>query len=124
MLQYLLVFVGGGVGAMGRHARIGLLAPWGQNGFPWPTLGVNVLGALAMGLLTEGLALRLNLSYEGRLLLVTGVLGGFTTFSAFSLEAVLLYTRGAYGQLALYVGLSVVGTMAALMLGMYLMRNV
>jgi fluoride exporter len=123
MLHLGLVALGGGIGAAARHlvnlSALRLLGP----SFPAGTLTVNVIGGLLMGLLAGYLALR----YEGggqelRLFLATGVLGGFTTFSAFSLDAVLLWQRGDIGLAALYVLASVVLSIGALLLGLFAMR--
>lgn len=113
----LLVFVGAGVGGVARYAvNLAALAAFGP-GFPVATLAVNVVGSLAMGVMAELVALRLGGSDAWRLFAMTGVLGGFTTFSAFSLDAVALYERGAVGLAALYVGASVVLSIAALVAG-------
>ncbi len=92
------------------------------KGFPWGTLTVNIVGSFAMGVLVVVLA-----HLGGNRLapfLMTGVLGGFTTFSAFSLDAVTLYERGQLGIAALYVGASVVVSIAALFAGLLLARSV
>lgn len=110
-----IVFLGGGLGASLRHlVNIGLARFLGVS-FPWGTLGVNITGSLAMGFLVAWLATR----YEGggqdlRLFLATGVLGGYTTFSAFSLDAVALWERGAQAAALAYVLASVVLSIAAL----------
>ncbi len=120
-----LVALGGAVGAACRHlvnlAALKLLGP----AFPAGTLAVNVLGSLLMGFLAGWLALK----YEGggqalRLFLATGILGGFTTFSAFSLDAVLLWERGDVLASVAYVLASVVLSIAALLLGLVIMRAV
>ena len=114
----LLVFVGGGFGAVMRYASTQIIGRWmGGGTFPWHTLGVNLVGAFLIGLLAELLALRFSLAAPLRLLLVTGFLGGYTTFSAFSLEGALMLERGDYFTLALYVFLSVAGCLAAVFLG-------
>lgn len=118
-----LVFLGGGLGAGLRHlVNLGAARLCGIA-FPWGTLGINVAGSLAMGLLVAWLAAR----YQGadehlRLFLATGVLGGFTTFSAFSLDAVVLWERGSQGAAAGYVLGSVVFSLAALVAGLALGR--
>lgn len=123
MQALVLVFVGGGLGAAARHlVNLGAARILGIA-FPWGTLAVNVVGGLAMGLLTAWLAAR----YEGtdqhlRLFLATGILGGFTTFSAFSLDAVALWERGAHGAAAAYVLASVTLSIAALVGGLALGR--
>jgi fluoride exporter len=120
-LGYLLVFVGGGLGAMARHGvnRAGLVAL--GPGFPWWTLTVNVVGSLAIGLLA-GLFGALETGHNARLFLITGFLGGFTTFSAFSLDALTLWERGALWQAGLYVVASIMLSLIAAALGLMLSR--
>jgi CrcB protein len=122
MIQTFLVFLGGGLGAAARHGvNIGAARLLGFN-FPWGTIIVNVAGSLAMGLIVAFLAFRADAGWSQhvRLFLTTGVLGGFTTFSAFSLDVVLLWERGATGIAIAYtlgsVGLSVLGLLAGLWL--------
>lgn len=110
----LYVFLGGGLGAWLRFAA-GRLLP--SDSFPWATLSVNVIGSFAMGLLAAWLA-RAGGAEELRLLLGVGLLGGFTTFSAFSLEIVQLAQRGSLGLAGLYVALSLAGGVAALFVGL------
>lgn len=107
------VAAGGAVGATGRflvgRAMFRLMGP----GFPWGTLVVNIVGAFLIGLLVEVLALKFNLSPNWQAFLVVGVLGGFTTFSAFSLELGLMLQRGELTTAALYaVGSMVIGVLA------------
>jgi CrcB protein len=125
MTRFLLVAIGGALGSMARYG-VGLAAarlfPGGT--WPWGTLTVNVVGGLAMGLLVGGLGLRAGAGQETlRLFAAVGVLGGFTTFSAFSLETVLMIERRDYGLAAAYVGLSVVLAVAALMVGLMVARR-
>ncbi|CZT37306.1 MULTISPECIES: fluoride efflux transporter CrcB [Rhizobium/Agrobacterium group] len=91
-------------------------------GFPYGTLTVNVVGSVVMGLLTEFFVFRSGLPQELRLFLTTGLLGGFTTFSTFSLDAVTLWERGQWGVAAGYVALSLVLSMAGLFVGLMLIR--
>ncbi len=125
MNQLLFIAIGGAAGATARHlvgqASLRLLGP----GWPYGTLAVNLLGGLAMGLLIGWLsaaappnagALRAGLG--------VGLLGGFTTFSAFSLEVVMMIERKAWGSAAGYVGASVIGAVGALILGLMIARKV
>ncbi len=121
MPSLLLVMLGGALGAGARHlAGRGALALLGPA-FPWGTLGVNLLGGLLMGVLAGTLA-RNGANEAWRLLLGVGVLGGFTTFSAFSLDTVTMVERGATGMAASYVLASVIGSVAALYAGLGLAR--
>lgn len=123
MQHFLIVALGGGIGAGLRHlVNLGALRALGPS-FPWGTLAVNIVGSLAMGLLVGVLAARVQASAELRLFAATGVLGGFTTFSAFSLDAVTLFERGQAGSALVYVAASVILSIAALMLGLALMRG-
>src|SRR3981189_1843303 len=103
ILTYLLVFIGGGLGAALRHGVNVAFARWFGTAFPFATLTENVAGSLVMGLLAGYFAFKGGAPQAWRLFLTTGVLGGYTTFSAFSLDAMLLYERGALGLAALYV---------------------
>jgi CrcB protein len=120
-LGYLLVFIGGGLGSAARHgvnrAGLALLGP----GFPWWTLAVNVAGSFLIGLLA-GLFGALETGHNARLFLVTGVLGGFTTFSAFSLDALTLWERGEPLQAGLYVAGSVLLSLVAAAVGLMVTR--
>jgi CrcB protein len=91
-------------------------------GFPFGTLAVNIVGSLIMGLLTEYFVLRSGLSQELRLFLTTGVLGGFTTFSTFSLDTIALWERGQWATSLIYVALSVFLSLAALVAGLMIIR--
>jgi fluoride exporter len=124
MKPVLLVFVGAGLGGVLRHLSNLACLRWFGAGFPWGTLGVNVAGSLVMGLLAGWLASRAGAAWsqDVRLLLMTGVLGGFTTFSAFSLDAWLLWERGALFHAGAYVLASVVLSIAALGAGLGLSR--
>jgi CrcB protein len=122
MAATLLVFLGGGLGAVLRHAVNRLaFALWGA-GFPVGTMIVNVVGSLAMGLLVGLFASHPAISQPTRLFLATGLLGGFTTFSAFSLDALTLYERGEVGLALAYVAASVVLSLAAIAAGFFLVR--
>jgi CrcB protein len=122
MSSLLQVALGGAIGASLRFlAGHAVLRALGPTGFPVAILAVNILGSFLMGLFVA-LAAQRGLTHMAPFF-ATGILGGFTTFSAFSLEAVTLYERGDIGQAALYVGLSVVLSIAGLMAGLWLGRG-
>ncbi len=121
-MLYLIVFVGAGLGGAMRHGVNVAAARLFGYGFPFGTLVVNVAGSLAMGLLAGYFAYRMGINQHVRLFLTTGVLGGFTTFSAFSLDAALLVERHSYGQAAAYVVGSVVVSIVAVFVGLALFR--
>lgn len=122
-LQVLLaVALGGALGASGRHLVSRLMLHWFGSAFPWGTFTVNVAGSFLMGVLIETAALKLDLSNEMRAFLFVGILGGFTTFSSFALDAVTLFERGALMPSFLYVAGSVVLSLAGLFAGLSLMR--
>jgi len=122
MPNLLIVMLGGALGAGARHLVGSVaLARWG-TGFPLGTLSVNLIGGLLMGLLAGWLA-RGGGSEASRLFFAVGILGGFTTFSAFSLETFLMIERSQYGLAALYIGASVIGSVALLFLGLLAMRT-
>lgn len=123
MLHILLVGIGGAIGAMIRHlVNTGALRLAGPN-FPWGTMAINIVGGFAMGVFIEALARRFGGSPELRLFVATGILGGFTTFSAFSLDFAVLWERGAAASALGYAAASVVGSILALFLGLWLARN-
>lgn len=123
-MSYLFVGIGGALGAMGRHGVAQLLMRLGVMGFPYATLLVNVVGSFLIGAIIGFLAKTTpEWSHSARLLLATGFCGGFTTFSAFSLDAVSLYERGQILAAAGYVGLSVVLSIAALGLALTLTKG-
>ena len=124
MKDLLLIAVGGGSGAVCRHliSLVGLRLM--GSGFPWGTLCANVLGSLMMGLFIEVLAQRLNASSELRYLIATGFLGGFTTFSSFSLDVAVLWERGEPVTTILYVLLSLILSVGGLFAGLNVMRHV
>lgn len=123
MKLLLLASAGGALGAGARHlANIGMGRLLG-TAFPWGTLTVNIVGSFLMGVLVEAVMLRFGGSAEMRTFLGTGVLGGFTTFSAFSLDVSVLISRGETGTALAYAGLSVVVAILALYLGMALARG-
>ncbi|AEH89011.1 fluoride efflux transporter CrcB [Mesorhizobium sp. B283B1A] len=122
MFNLLLVVVGGGIGAGIRHlANMGALRLVGPN-YPWGTMAINIVGSFAMGLFIAILARRGG-STEVRLFVATGILGGFTTFSAFSLDFATLWERGATLPAFGYALASVIGAIIALFLGLWLARS-
>ena len=123
MAGYLAVFVGGGLGAALRHGVNLASARLLGTAFPYHTLIINVTGSLVMGLIAAHFALKGDASQSWRLFLTTGILGGYTTFSAFSLDAALLYERGELGLAALYVLAAVALSIGGLFAGLALVRN-
>jgi CrcB protein len=123
MDKLLLVAAGGAAGSVARYLTGTLMGRW--PGWPWGTLTVNILGGLLMGLLIGTLALRGGAEQERlRLLLGVGFLGGFTTFSAFSLEAANLIERRELASAAGYSLVSVIASVAAVFAGLMLARRV
>ncbi len=125
MNKFLMVFLGGGFGSLARYlvglAGLRMLGP----GWPYGTFAVNLIGGFCMGCLAGFLALRGGADQERwRVLIGVGVLGGFTTFSAFSLETALMIQRKDYATAAGYIGLSVACAIGALFLGLLAMRRV
>lgn len=122
MTRFLIVAAGGALGAMARYG-LGRLLPV-AGGWPWPTLTANVVGGLLMGVLTGWLAFRGGAHGESlRLFAAVGVLGGFTTFSAFSLETVLMIERRQFAMAGGYVAISVAASVIALFIGLILARR-
>ncbi len=122
-MNYLIVFLGGGIGAALRHGINVTAARLLGFGFPFGTLTVNLVGSLCMGLLAAFFAFKGEAMQPWRLFLATGILGGFTTFSAFSLDVALLFERGEIGKAALYVSASFLGSMAALFAALWAGRG-
>ena len=124
MTAYLIVALGSAIGGALRHGvNLGCARLLG-TGWPYGTFTVNVTGSFAIGLIVAYLASRGHVSQGWLLFLTTGLMGGFTTFSAFSLDVALLYERGHLGFAALYVGGSVVAAVGALFLALALVRAV
>jgi fluoride exporter len=121
-MNYLIVFLGGGIGAAARHGINVLSVLYFGTRYPIGTFSINVGGSLLIGILASSMALRIHLPPELRLFLVTGIIGGFTTFSAFSLEIGLLYQRGETVAAASYAIASVVCSVLAMFAGMALVR--
>ena len=125
MNKVLLVAVGGAAGSVARYL-VGMAAlRWIGPGWPWGTLTVNIVGGFLMGAVTGWLAFRSAGQQETfRVLLATGVLGGFTTFSAFSLETALMIEKRAYAQAFTYTTASVILSVAALFAGLLIARRI
>ena len=117
-----MVAMGGAIGSSGRYMA-GVLATrlLGIN-FPWGTMIVNIVGAFTMGVLVSLLAVRFSVGNEVRAFLAVGLLGGFTTFSSFTLDAVYLLEKKQYASALSYMSVSVIGGLLALFLGLYLAR--
>lgn len=122
LIPYMVVFAGAGLGGALRHGVNQIAAHLFGFTFPYGTFIVNVLGSLAMGLLAEYFALRGGLPQELRLLLTTGVLGGFTTFSTFSLDTVTMWERGQGSVAMAYAVLSLALSVGALIAGLAIVR--
>jgi fluoride exporter len=123
-MGYLIVFLGGGLGAMLRHGMNLLgarLFPGG--GFPVATLTVNITGSIVMGVLAAIFAFKGGGPQHWRLFLTTGILGGYTTFSSFSLDVAVLYERGDLVSTAIYILASVVLSIAGIFLGLMVTRQ-
>jgi CrcB protein len=122
MIPVLFVALGGALGSVARYGvNVMTMRAFGP-GFPWGTLTVNVVGGLVMGLVAAAFALKAQAPMELKLFLMTGVLGGFTTFSAFSLDTIALWERGETGLAAAYVAGSVGLSLGALVTGLALGR--
>ena len=122
MALTLWIALGGAIGAVLRHMlNIGIAKVAGSD-FPWHTMLINISGSFVMGLLITLMALRWNVSNEIRAFLTTGILGGYTTFSAFSLDFAVLVERKAYGLAGAYAAGSVVLSLVAIFAAMALVR--
>ncbi len=124
MNSALLVMFGGAIGALGRYETGRLMGRLFGNSWPWGTLAGNIIGGLVMGLFVGWMASRAQGSEGIRLFFAVGVLGGFTTFSSFSLEMMLMIQRGEVLSAISYAAVSVVIAVGALALGLGLMRGV
>ena len=122
MKLILAIAAGGALGAIGRHFVMVQVGHWFGTGFPLGTIIVNVLGSFLLGAMVELFALIWSPSLELRAFLTVGAMGAFTTFSTFSMDAVLLYERGAHAQVAGYIGASVVFSILAFFIGLRLCR--
>ena len=124
MKTVMAIALGGALGAVARH----FISHWSVvalgNGFPWGTLTVNVVGCFALGVVVEVMALVWSPAADWRAFLTVGLLGAFTTFSAFALDISILHERGEMLQAILYITVSVAGSIAAIFAGMSLTRAV
>lgn len=122
-MNFLLVFVGAGLGGMLRHAINMLSLRWLGPNFPWGTFIINITGSIAMGLVVGFLAHRNVPGTELRLFVATGILGGYTTFSTFSLDTISLWERGEIATAAAYVLGSLLLSFVGLWFGMVVFRR-
>lgn len=123
MFNFLLVALGGGIGAAGRYG-VSLAMPLKPGEWPWATFSVNVAGSLAIGVLAGWLSSRGDAAESWRLFLGVGVLGGFTTFSAYSLETLRMIERGEWPAAVFYVLGSVAAGLAAVAIGAEIAKRV
>ncbi len=122
MTNILLAALGGAIGSVLRYLVGVFSVRWFGPGFPWGTLTVNVIGSFLIGLSVEMIARRFDASMELRVFIVTGIIGGFTTWSSFSLDTMVLFERGAVTAAAAYVIGSLVVSFAAVFAGLALGR--
>jgi CrcB protein len=123
LMNYLLVFIGGGLGSTLRHTINVVCARLLGTAFPYHTFIINITGSSIMGLIAGYLAFKGEAGQSWRLFLMTGILGGYTTFSAFSLDSALLYERGEVGLALFYVFGSVIFSILGLFAGLTLIRH-
>lgn len=124
MPPFILVGIGGALGAMARYGFSVLVARFWTAGFPLATLLINIIGSTLMGILVGTFARTTpTMSNDIRLFVAVGILGGFTTFSSFSLDTIVLFERGELTQAIGYVALSVVVCLAGLYLGLLITRG-
>ncbi len=122
LMILLAVASGGAIGSLLRYFVAGAIQSAAWPGYPWGIFVVNISGGLAMGIIVELAALKLSMSPELRAFLTVGILGGYTTFSTFSLDSVLLIQRGAYASAAAYIVGSTVLSILALFAGLWIVR--
>jgi len=118
------VALGGAVGSLLRYFAAGAVQSAAWPGFPWGIFVVNITGGFVMGVIVELGALKFSYTPELRAFLTVGILGGYTTFSTFSLDSALLIERGAYGLAATYMAGSAILSVVALFAGMFLIRAI
>lgn len=123
MHAYLAIAIGGTLGCWARYAMTNLVQAIYGRDFPYATLSINVLGSFLMGFLFIETLERLTISPQFRIGILTGFIGGFTTFSTFMMETLLLAEQGEAAKSALYVGLSLVFGLLAAFGGAYIARN-
>jgi CrcB protein len=123
LLPYLIVFLGAGVGGAMRHGVNDLISALAGTKFPAGILIINITGSILLGLLTGYFAFKGDASQHWKLFLATGLCGGYTTFSTFSLDAVLLWERDQHLLAIGYVAFSVALSIAGMMIGLWLMRG-
>lgn len=116
------VALGGALGSLARYAVASLIQSAAWPGFPWGIFIVNISGGFLMGVIAELAALRISMTPEVRAFLTVGILGGYTTFSTFSLDSALLIERGAYASAAAYMAGSAILSVAALFAGLWIVR--
>lgn len=122
MRSSFFVFLGAGLGGVARHFFNAVVVDLLGAAFPWGTFLINVIGSTAMGFIVEWLALRGNAPADLRLFLTTGILGGFTTFSTFSLDSAVLYERGQLWLALIYIAASLIVSIGGLFMGMWIIR--
>ena len=122
-MGFLIVFIGGGIGAAFRHGFNLVFARLLGTAFPYATLFENVTGSIVMGCLVAFFAFKSGLPQHWQLFLTTGILGGYTTFSAFSLDTILLLERGQLGVALLNIAISLALSVGGLYAGLVLMRQ-
>jgi CrcB protein len=123
-MNYVLVFIGGGLGSVLRYIVNVICPRFLGTDFPYHTFIINITGSTIMGLVAGYLAFKGDAVQSWRLFLMTGILGGYTTFSAYSLDSAVLYERGEIGLAALYVLGSVVLSILGLFAGLALVRSI
>ncbi len=123
-IPYLIIFLGSGIGGALRHGVNELVSYHLGSKFPYSIMMINITGALLLGLLAGYFAFKGDVSQHWRLFLTVGICGGYTTFSTFSQDAVLLIERGQISLAAIYIIGSVVLSISAFFLGMWIMRQI